>query len=371
MKGSIKYFMGLAGVAGLGFAISLPTLAQTATPDQTTAPSGVVDRPTAGESGRPGMSGTPGMGMPGMGMPGMSQPSMGMGMDTMSFPSSTESMNLGEIVGGNRSFSLLNALVRVAAIKEPGLISRLTGSGKYTVFAPTDRAFAALPPGAVHALVQPQNRDLLVQLLAYHVVRGEVSAANMGTTNIGRELMANRPPSGNLNPNENSAAVDRSQVIEPNETAANRNSGSVGTQSGMGNSSSTMPSMGMGQTGQAQAGLPPSGELRPNENSARTDRSQVIEPNRTGAANGSGSSTGMSSPGGMSTPGGMSMGSGSGMSMGSGSSMGMMGMMAASDIRASNGIVHAINRVIIPASLQAQIQAAIAADTAPTATPRR
>lgn len=361
MKGSTKYLMGLASVAGLGFAISLPALAQTATPDQTTAPSGVVDRPTAGESGRPGMSGTPGNGMPGMGMPGMSQP--GMGMDTMSFPSSTSSMSLGEVVGGTRSFSLLNALVRVAAIKEPGLLSRLTGSGKYTVFAPTDRAFAALPPGAVHALVQPQNRDLLVQLLAYHVVRGEVSAANMGTTNIGRELMANRPPSGNLNPNENSAAVDRSQVIEPNETGANRNSGSVGTQSGMGNSSSTTPSTGMGQSGQAQAGLPPSGELRPNENSARTDRSQVIEPNQTASNNGSGTRTGMSSPGGMSTPGGMSMGSGS--------SMGSMSMMAASDIQASNGIIHAINRVIIPASLQAQLQAAIAADMAPTATPRR
>ena len=64
----------------------------------------------------------------------------------------------------------------VAAVEAAGLVETLKGEGPFTVFAPTDEAFAALPEGTVATLLQPQNRDQLVAILTYHVVPGAVTA---------------------------------------------------------------------------------------------------------------------------------------------------------------------------------------------------
>jgi uncharacterized surface protein with fasciclin (FAS1) repeats len=64
----------------------------------------------------------------------------------------------------------------VAAVKAAGLVETLKGEGPFTVFAPTDEAFAALPEGTVENLLKPENKDQLVAILTYHVVAGEVSA---------------------------------------------------------------------------------------------------------------------------------------------------------------------------------------------------
>lgn len=61
----------------------------------------------------------------------------------------------------------------VAAVKAAGLVETLKGPGPFTVFAPTDEAFAKLPPGALEALLQPANKDKLRGILMYHVVRGK------------------------------------------------------------------------------------------------------------------------------------------------------------------------------------------------------
>jgi len=65
----------------------------------------------------------------------------------------------------------------VAAVQAAGLVETLQGEGPFTVFAPTDEAFAALPEGTVESLLQPENRDQLVSILTYHVVAGAVTAA--------------------------------------------------------------------------------------------------------------------------------------------------------------------------------------------------
>ena len=65
----------------------------------------------------------------------------------------------------------------VAAVKAAGLVETLKGSGPFTVFAPTNEAFAALPAGTVDTLLKPENKDKLTSILTYHVVAGKVDAA--------------------------------------------------------------------------------------------------------------------------------------------------------------------------------------------------
>jgi uncharacterized surface protein with fasciclin (FAS1) repeats len=67
----------------------------------------------------------------------------------------------------------------VAAVTAAGLVDTLSGPGPFTVFAPTDSAFAALPAGTVETLVQPANKATLTKILTYHVVAGRVTAADV------------------------------------------------------------------------------------------------------------------------------------------------------------------------------------------------
>ncbi len=68
-----------------------------------------------------------------------------------------------------------------AALQAAGLVETLKGPGPFTVFAPTDEAFAALPPGTVENLLKPENKAALVDVLTYHVVPGKVTAADVVT----------------------------------------------------------------------------------------------------------------------------------------------------------------------------------------------
>lgn len=65
------------------------------------------------------------------------------------------------------------------ALKAAGLVETLKGKGPYTVFAPTDAAFAKLPPGTVETLLKPENKPKLTALLTYHVVAGNVTSAEV------------------------------------------------------------------------------------------------------------------------------------------------------------------------------------------------
>lgn len=76
-----------------------------------------------------------------------------------------------DIAAGNDDFSTL-----VAAVSAAGLVDTLKGDGPFTVFAPTNAAFAALPAGTVETLLKPENKDQLVKVLTYHVVPGAVTS---------------------------------------------------------------------------------------------------------------------------------------------------------------------------------------------------
>ena len=82
-----------------------------------------------------------------------------------------------DIVDTAVSAGSLNTLV--AAVKAAGLVDTLKGPGPFTVFAPTDEAFAKLPPGTVADLLKPENKDKLVAILTYHVVSGKVMAKDV------------------------------------------------------------------------------------------------------------------------------------------------------------------------------------------------
>jgi uncharacterized surface protein with fasciclin (FAS1) repeats len=67
----------------------------------------------------------------------------------------------------------------VAAVKAAGLVDTLKGPGPFTVFAPTNEAFAKLPAGTVDTLVKPENKEMLTKILTYHVVAGRISASDL------------------------------------------------------------------------------------------------------------------------------------------------------------------------------------------------
>src|SRR6195952_42454 len=67
----------------------------------------------------------------------------------------------------------------VAAVKAAGLVETLSGPGPFTVFAPTNEAFAKLPAGTVETLLKPENKGMLTSILTYHVVAGKMSGADL------------------------------------------------------------------------------------------------------------------------------------------------------------------------------------------------
>jgi uncharacterized surface protein with fasciclin (FAS1) repeats len=79
-----------------------------------------------------------------------------------------------DTAAGNDQFETL-----VAAVQAAGLVDTLKGDGPFTVFAPTDDAFAALPEGTLEFLLKPENKDTLTSILTYHVVAGKVMSSDL------------------------------------------------------------------------------------------------------------------------------------------------------------------------------------------------
>lgn len=88
--------------------------------------------------------------------------------------SDTSDQTVVEIAVANDDFSTL-----VAAVKAAGLAETLSGEGPFTIFAPTNEAFAKLPEGTVESLLEPENKEKLAAVLTYHVVAGRVMAADV------------------------------------------------------------------------------------------------------------------------------------------------------------------------------------------------
>lgn len=98
----------------------------------------------------------------------------------------------------------------VAAVQAAGLVDTLKGDGPFTVFAPTDAAFAALPAGTVEELLKPENKDQLIAVLTYHVVPGKVMAADIA----GKSMQVASVQGSNLSIDAmNGVKIDNANVV--------------------------------------------------------------------------------------------------------------------------------------------------------------
>ena len=105
---------------------------------------------------------------------------------TLAMSAFAGSMAAQDIVDTAVSAGQFNTLV--AAVKAAGLVETLKSEGPFTVFAPTDDAFAKLPAGTVESLLKPENKDKLVAILTYHVVPGKVMAADVVKLNSAKTV---------------------------------------------------------------------------------------------------------------------------------------------------------------------------------------
>jgi uncharacterized surface protein with fasciclin (FAS1) repeats len=157
---SIAATLGVAIVStGLfaGISSNANMLAQAPTPTASPLPvpaSGSMSKPASGSMSKPADS--------------MSKPA-----DSMSKPAKpvATGKTIVELASGNKSFTTL-----VTALKAADLVDTLSGEGPFTVFAPTNEAFAKLPKATLAKLLKPENKEQLKKILTYHVVSGAVTA---------------------------------------------------------------------------------------------------------------------------------------------------------------------------------------------------
>ena len=105
-----------------------------------------------------------------------------------------------------------------AALEAADLVDTLKGDGPFTVFAPTDEAFAKLPEGTVETLLKPENRDQLIAILTYHVVPGKVDAAKVVTLS---EATTVNGADVSIAVDDNGVRIDNANVIKTDIRASN------------------------------------------------------------------------------------------------------------------------------------------------------
>ncbi|MFB9149981.1 fasciclin domain-containing protein [Roseovarius ramblicola] len=121
-------------------------------------------------------------------------------------------MDIVDIAAGNESFSTL-----VAAVKAADLVETLKGDGPFTVFAPTNAAFAALPEGTVEDLLKPANKDQLTAVLTYHVVPGKVMSGDLSDGMMAATVQGGEVTIGT----EGGVTVDGANVVQADIEASN------------------------------------------------------------------------------------------------------------------------------------------------------
>ena len=138
---------------------------------------------------------------------------LGLGLSGSVKAQSMPDKDIVEIAASAGSFNTL-----VTAVKAAGLVDTLKGNGPFTVFAPTDEAFAKLPGGTVETLLKPENKDKLTAVLTYHVVPGRVTAGEVvnlssAKTVNGRALR--------INTKDGKVMVDNARVTATDIMASN------------------------------------------------------------------------------------------------------------------------------------------------------
>ena len=98
-------------------------------------------------------------------------------------PAPASTTDLVDTVAANESFKTFSR-----AVEQAGLVEQLRGEGPYTIFAPTDAAFAKLPAGKLDELFKPENKAALASLLNYHMLKGHKLVADIGKWDSARTL---------------------------------------------------------------------------------------------------------------------------------------------------------------------------------------
>ena len=106
----------------------------------------------------------------------------------------------------------------VAAVKAAGLVEVLQGEGPFTVFAPTDEAFAKLPAGTVEELLKPENKEKLVAVLTYHVVSGKVMAKDVAGIKYAKTVQGG---SLKVSIEDGTPMVDNAKIVATDIEASN------------------------------------------------------------------------------------------------------------------------------------------------------
>ena len=106
----------------------------------------------------------------------------------------------------------------VAAVKAAGLVEVLKSDGPFTVFAPTDDAFKALPEGTVTELLKPENKDKLIAILTYHVVPGKVTAADVVELTSVKTVQGQKV---SIKTTDKSVMIDGARVLKTDIPASN------------------------------------------------------------------------------------------------------------------------------------------------------
>lgn len=120
--------------------------------------------------------------------------------------------NIVALAAANSSFKTLTAALQAADLTET-----LSGTGPFTVFAPTDEAFAALPQDALQELLKPENKQLLVQILTYHVVPARVQSTELQPG----EVKTVEGGAVNVKTSGNEVTVNDARVVQPDIQASN------------------------------------------------------------------------------------------------------------------------------------------------------
>lgn len=129
------------------------------------------------------------------------------------YSTSAQAQDIVDLAAGNKNLSTL-----VAAVKAGGLVDVLKSDGPFTVFAPTDEAFAALPAGTLESLLKPENKDKLVAILKYHVVSGKVMSTDLKN---GMEAATVEGEKVKVTLNSKGAKINNANVVAADVKASN------------------------------------------------------------------------------------------------------------------------------------------------------
>ncbi|MEM8502142.1 MAG: fasciclin domain-containing protein [Cyanobacteria bacterium P01_D01_bin.1] len=131
-------------------------------------------------------------------------------------PAISEMPTIAEIADGSENFNIL-----ATALEAAELFDVLNSAGPFTVFAPTDEAFSALPAEAIEALLLPENKESLVELLTYHVVPGAFFSADLETGNIATVEGSFVTIGADETEANGAISVDSAQIVDADVVASN------------------------------------------------------------------------------------------------------------------------------------------------------